>query len=178
MRPCFHPSSVFRLILLRIWGSADDMGIAHPPTDDHTDHISTIWSSHLTTALTAQKVRYWWNHILIDKCYIFDDIVRSESIRDVTSNCRIWSRTHQSLWHKQLVGCLVRQNKAKLRALFWTQTLKIHWGGSGWRESHNLAVIDHSIAFYFICPLYSPHTIYSITLPTQMVVFFANIFLL
>ena len=32
------------------------LGIAHPPTDDH---ISTIWSSHLTTALTAQKVRYW-----------------------------------------------------------------------------------------------------------------------
>ena len=27
---------------------------------------------------------------------------------------------------------------------------------AGWTESHNLGVIDHSIAFYFICPLYSP----------------------
>ena len=26
---------------------------------------------------------------------------------------------------------------------------------AGWTESHNLGVIDHSIAFYFICPLYS-----------------------
>ena len=49
--------------------------------------------------------------------------------------------------------------------------LKIHSGG--WTESHNLCVIDHSIAFYFICPLYSPHTIYSITSPTQTLVILA-----
>ena len=45
---------------------------------------------------------------------------------------------------------------------------------AGRTECHNLGVIDHSIAFYFICPLYSPHTIYSITSPTQMLVVFCK----